>query len=128
VLTTPIGTFTQKTRRQSISARRPPRIRPMNEPAMAATWLMPMAMPRWSAGKASVRIAVELAITRAPPTPWTIRRPIRVSAPEDPWAGTTASRIDEMVNTSRPRLYMRTRPSMSPRRPKVTTSTEVATR
>ena len=33
----------------------------MNEPAIAATWLMPRAMPRRSAGNASVRIAVEFA-------------------------------------------------------------------
>ena len=45
----------------------------MNEPAMAATWLSPSAMPRWLAGKASVRIAAELANSIAPPTPCTIR-------------------------------------------------------
>ncbi len=39
----------------------------MNEPAMPATWLMPSAMPRWLAGKASVRMAGEFAISMAPP-------------------------------------------------------------
>ena len=36
---------------------------------MAATLLMPRAMPRWLAGKASVRMALELAKRKAPPTP-----------------------------------------------------------
>jgi hypothetical protein len=68
VPTTPIGTLTQNTERQSHSASTPPRTRPMNEPAIAATWLMPRAMPRCRAGNASVRIAVELAKIIAPPT------------------------------------------------------------
>ncbi len=37
---------------------------------MAATPLMPMALPRSFAGKASVRMALELANRNAPPTPW----------------------------------------------------------
>ena len=41
----------------------------MNDPPSAATWLMPSAMPRWVDGNASVRIAVELANSMAPPTP-----------------------------------------------------------
>ena len=41
----------------------------MNEPAIAATMLTPSAVPRWLAGNASVRIAVELAKSIAPPTP-----------------------------------------------------------
>lgn len=100
----------------------------MNEPAIAATWLMPMAMPRCSTGKASVRMAVELAISRAPPTPCTIRSEISSSAAVPPWPGTSARPMEATVKTTQPALYMRTRPSMSPMRPKVTTSTEVATR
>ena len=53
----------------------------MKLPAIAATWLMPSAMPRRSAGNASVMIAVELANSIAPPTPWTIRQPISHNAP-----------------------------------------------
>ena len=44
-------------------------MRPMNEPAMAATLLIPSPSPRWSAGKASVTMAEELAKSMAPPTP-----------------------------------------------------------
>ncbi len=65
---TPIGTETRNTRRQFTAARTPPSIRPMNWPEMAATWLIPIAMPRWLDGNASVRIAGELAISMAPPT------------------------------------------------------------
>ncbi len=39
----------------------------------------------------------------------------------------TDSRIEKAVKTAKPRLYIRTRPYMSPIRPKVTTSTAVAT-
>ncbi len=45
----------------------------MNDPLIPATWLMPSAIPRWFSGKASVRIAAELAISSAAPTPWKIR-------------------------------------------------------
>ena len=34
---------------------------------------MPRAIPRWSSGNASVRIAEELAISIAAPTPWNTR-------------------------------------------------------
>ena len=77
----PIGTDTRNTRRQSTAASTPPRIRPMNEPEMPATWLIPMAVPRWSDGKASVRIAGELAISIAPPVACSTRQPISQSAP-----------------------------------------------
>ena len=40
---------------------------------MAATLLIPSPRPRWSAGKASVMMAEELAKSIAPPTPWPIR-------------------------------------------------------
>ena len=45
----------------------------MNPPAIAATWLIPSANPRRSAGNASVRIAVEFANSIAAPTPCTSR-------------------------------------------------------
>ena len=66
----PIGTEMMKMSRHSIGPSSPPRMRPMNEPAIAAIWLMPTAMPRSFSGKASVRIAVEFAIKNAAPTPW----------------------------------------------------------
>src|SRR5579875_85438 len=72
----PNGTETKNTRRQSTSESSPPAIRPMNDPAMAATWLMPIAMPRRSGGKASVRMAAEFANSMAAPTPCTTRQMI----------------------------------------------------
>ena len=45
----------------------------MKVPARAVIWLMPSAIPRWVAGKASVRIAVEFAMRKAAPTPWKSR-------------------------------------------------------
>jgi hypothetical protein len=49
----------------------------MNAPAVRATLLIPMARPRWWGGKASVKMALELAINSAPPTPWPTRPMIR---------------------------------------------------
>ena len=39
--------------------------------------LIPSAMPRWCAGKASVMIAAALASRQAPPMPCTMRKTIR---------------------------------------------------
>ena len=124
----PKGTLTQKTRRQLMSASRPPTTSPMNDPAVAAIMLMPIARPRSSTGKASVRMAVEFAISRAPPMPWTTRPRISHIAPDDPANGVSDRAMDATVNTANPRLYIRTRPKMSPIRPNVTTSTAVTTR
>ena len=65
----PNGTETRNTSRQSMGPSTPPRMSPMNEPLTAAMPLIPIAMPRSSAGKASVKIALELANRHAPPTP-----------------------------------------------------------
>ena len=65
----PMGTEMRKMRRQSIGPRMPPSTRPMNMPPMPAAWLKPSAMPRWCSGKASVRMAAELASRKAAPTP-----------------------------------------------------------
>ena len=56
--------------------------------------LMPSAVPRWSTGKASVRIAVELAISSAPPTPCTTRMTIMNIAADPPRPGVSDSAID----------------------------------
>ncbi len=40
---------------------------------------------------------------------------------------THESRIEPTVKTAKPRLYMRTRPNMSPTRPRLTTSTAATT-
>ena len=45
----------------------------MNVPLNAAAWFTPRAIPRWLAGKTSVRMAAELAISMAAPTPWKMR-------------------------------------------------------
>jgi hypothetical protein len=77
---------------------------------MPATWLMPIAMPRWSAGKASVRIAGELAISIAPPMAWMTRKPISHIAPPGPVSGSNGSASAPSPKTAKPRLYIRTRP------------------
>ena len=100
----PSGTETMKTARQSMTASRPPRIRPMNEPAIAAIWLMPSAMPRRSAGNASVRIAVEFANSIAAPTPWNTRQRISQSAPAPAMNGSSDSAIAPIVNSTKPAL------------------------
>ena len=77
VAKSPTGTETRKTSRQLIGARMPPRINPMKEPLKAAAWFTPRARPRWSSGKASVRMAAELAMSMAAPTPWKMRITMR---------------------------------------------------
>ena len=64
----------------------------------------------------------------APPTPWTIRIAISQRAAAEPSIHVSESSTDPAVNTAKPRLNIRTRPYMSPIRPKLTTSTAVATR
>ena len=100
----------------------------MKMPLKAAAWLTPRAMPRWFSGKASVRMAAELAISMAAPTPWKMRMMIRYIPAASPVSQQTLRASEKKVKTAKPRLYMRTRPYMSPSRPSVTTSTLVTTR
>ena len=123
----PTGTDTRKTRCQSVVLSSPPTMSPMNEPDTAATALMPSAMPRSRCGNASVRMAVEQAKIIAPPTPWIRRKRISSSAALGPVVNTSESRIEPTVKTRNPRLYKRTRPNMSPMRPRLTTRTAVTT-
>ena len=97
----------------------------MNEPVMPAIMLIPSAVPRCSTGNASVRIAVELAMSSAPPMPCTTRRMIMNMAADPPCPGVRESAIEATVKTANPPLYIRTRPNMSPSFPNVTTSTAV---
>ena len=106
----PNGTETRNTARQATGASTPPRTRPMDEPATAATPLIPRARPRWLAGKASVMIALELANSIAPPTPCSARMMISHIAPELPFIQVTASMIEKKVKTAKPRLNVRARP------------------
>ena len=110
VATSPTGTETRKTRRQSRGARRPPITSPRNEPTTIAMLLIPSARPRSWGGKASVRMALEFAKTRAPPTPCPMRITISQSAPSVPCIHVTESSTEKRVNTANPRLNIRTRP------------------
>ncbi len=76
----------------------------MNVPLKAAAWLIPMAMPRFPAGKASVRIAAELANNIAAPTPWNIRMTISHRPPAWPVSQVTLKANEKTVNTANPRL------------------------
>jgi hypothetical protein len=124
----PTGAETRKIRCQFTGASAPPRISPMNDPAIAATEFRPRAVPRWWAGNASVRIAAALANRNAPPMPWTIRQMISQRAPDTPCIQVTVRKIEATVKIAKPRLYIRTRPNMSPRRPNDTTRTADTTR
>ena len=100
----------------------------MNDPATAAIEFSPSAMPRWLAGNASVRIAVEFANRKAPPMPCTTRQRISHSAAAGPCMQVTDKAIEATAKTAKPMLYMRTRPYMSPSRPNEMTSTALTTR
>ena len=97
VPTIPAGTETRKTSRHEIGASSPPSTRPMNMPLMPTTLLIPSARPRWFSGKASVRMATELATRKAAPTPCTIRKEMSQSAPARPWSQSIVSSSDATV-------------------------------
>ena len=71
---------------------------------MPAMLLIPSARPRWSAGKASVRIAAELAISIAAPSAWNTRITISQIAAAAPCIHVTESKIEKNVKTTKPRL------------------------
>ena len=75
-----------------------------------------------------MRIALEFAKSSAPPTPWPTRIMISQSAAVVPCIHVIESRIEKSVKTAKPRLNIRTRPYMSPSRPRLTTSTAITTR
>ncbi len=76
----------------------------MNVPLVAATPLIPSAMPRWLGGKASVRMADELANSMAPPTPWKTRMTMSQVAPSVPDIQVIVSSGEKNVNRAKPRL------------------------
>jgi hypothetical protein len=106
----PTGTDTMNTSRQLTGPSSPPSTSPMNDPAMPATAFTPSAMPRWSCGKASVRIAEELANRKAPPTPCPTRITISQRAASDPVIQVTDRSSENTVNSAKPSVNMRTRP------------------
>ena len=67
-------------------------------------------------------MAAEFAMSSAPPMAWNIRRNTSSSAPAGPVLQTSDKRIAPRVNQANPRLYILTRPKMSPMRPTVTTT------
>ena len=114
----PIGTLNQNTLRQPMPVSSPPRIGPSISPAPITIALIPSALPSSLRGKASVTSAAEVAMISAPPTPWTTRPRIR-----SPAAGAIAQNSDATVKIARPAANVRTRPTMSARRPALSTST-----
>ena len=100
----PNGTDTRKTRCHSTGPSSPPTTRPMKDPAIPATWFRPRASPRWSGGKASVRIAAEFANSIAPPTPCSTLMRISHSTPAVPCIQVSDSTTENSVNTAKPRL------------------------
>ncbi len=106
------------------AASSPPATRPMNWPASAATWLIPSANPRWSAGNASVEDGGRVGRQHG------AADGLQQSPADQPFGGggprrtgRTDNSTDATVKTVNPRLYTRTRPNMSPIRPTVTTRT-----
>ncbi len=60
--------------------------------------------------------------------PCTTRQMMSHSAAAVPCIQVTVRKIEPMLKTAKPMLYIRTRPNMSPSRPKDTTSTADTTR
>src|SRR5579884_4322746 len=76
-----MGRLMKKIQRQLATARiKPPSTGPSTLPAPQVTELKPIAFPRSSPGKTSVMIAIELAVSMAPPIPCTTRAPIKKAA------------------------------------------------
>ncbi len=104
VPSSPTGTDTRKISRQLMGASTPPRTSPTKAPLNAAAWLMPIAMPRSSGGKASVSMAAELAMSMAAPTAWKIRITMRKNPAAWPVIQVTLSTREKKVNTANPKL------------------------
>ncbi len=94
----PMGRLMRKIQGQpKWSTRYPPRGGPTLRPAYTAMTLMPRARPRSRAGKALVTMAAEVALSRAPPTPWMIRLATSVAPSTD-----RAAAPEPRVKMSRP--------------------------
>ena len=76
----------------------------MKDPLKAAAWLTPRASPRCPAGKASVRMAAELAINMAAPTAWKMRMVMSQIPAACPWVQVMVSSREKRVKTAKPRL------------------------
>ena len=65
---------------------------------------MPRAIPRWSSGKASVRMAEEFAISIAAPSAWNSRMVISHIPAAWPCIHVTERTSEKKVKTAKPRL------------------------
>ena len=112
------GTASQKMRRQlTNSTAVPPTSGPMARAIADTAAQMPTARGRSSGGNARLAIARESASNAAPPAPCTTRPAI--SWPTEP---AVAQITEPAPNVSIPSWKIRFRPTMSPSRPRVTTS------
>ncbi len=114
----PMGTLNQNTVRQPRPVRNPPRIGPSIRPAPTTIALIPSARPSSRRGKASVTRAADVAMISAPPTPWTMRPAISSVA-----VGARPQNTEATVNTPSPTVNIFARPTMSARRPALSTRT-----
>ncbi len=98
IATTPIGTFTQKIQCQLRPCVMPP---PISGPLATASPAMPPQIPttapRFSDGKAAVRMVRPSGMTIAAPIPCTARKAIRDAA-----VGASAQAAEAAVKTARP--------------------------
>ena len=105
----PTGTLMKKIQLQSkCSVSRPPTSGPIARALAETPTQMPIAIPRCRGGNVAVMIERVAGFISAEPTPWTIRAPMRDSAPvARPQAREAAVKI------TRPTMKMRRRPNMS---------------
>ena len=115
----PIGTLTQKIHDQSIPCTiTPPMIGPRATAIPVTALNMPIAVPRFSGGKAAVSSASASGRMKAAPAPCTARAAIR-----KPTSGLSAHAADATENSPRPNANRRFRPNRSPTAAAVISST-----
>ena len=100
------------------SVRKPPSSGPIARASAETPAQVPIALPRSSAGKASVMIESVPGIMKAAPTPWAMRL-----MTSDRVSGAKPAVAEERVKTMTPPMNIRRRPKMSPSRPAVASST-----
>ena len=106
----PIGTFSQKIHCQEMpETTAPPTSGPDATARPAIPDQAPRASPRFSFGKAPLRIVSVSGVTIAPPIPWTARAAISASM-----LGASAAAADASVKIVRPATKTRRRPNRSP--------------
>ena len=112
------GTLNQNTQCHEIKTSAPPSTGPITKPTAATIVLVPIAIPSWLRGNASVTIAAAFANRNDPPIPWRIRHTISsVPLPAKP------APSDASANAMKPPIYAFFRPNWSDSRPALSTST-----